>query len=51
MPSMALHSYFWMDQGEVVPPGPPLSAMSRILGPPLTALLILAASGLWRALF
>lgn len=50
MPSMALHSYFWADQGEPVVQGPWLTTMSRILGPPAMPLLFLMLEGIWKVL-
>lgn len=50
MPTAALHSLFWQDQGEAPVAGPVLTALSRYLGPPLTALLVIAISGYWKVL-
>jgi len=41
MPSAWAHEYFWKDQGEAPVAGPSLTAMARILGPPLVASLLL----------
>jgi hypothetical protein len=40
MPTAALQSYFWPDQGAPAA-GPRLTAMSRILGPPTLAIILL----------
>lgn len=44
MPTAAMSSYYWADQGEAPVQGPVLTAMARVLGPPLLALFALLFS-------
>ena len=50
MPTAAFHSLFWEDQGIPDEPGKLLTAMSKILGPPVAvsiALLLFSAGALF----
>ncbi len=45
MPLAAFHSFYWTEQPPVQ--GPVMTAMTRYIGPPLIAILMLLSSPIW----